>query len=84
MYLIAGNTKVPVADCTKRSYSAHPKEEWMIEQFLHYWRTEIQERRPPVTDSNNERQILYLKDWHYAQLVLLYIGILVITKTFRS
>ena len=70
LLLYIGGIKVPVADCSKRSYSAHPKEEWTIDQFLHYWKTDMQCRHLPVTDSSNTRQIFYLKDWHYTRSVL--------------
>lgn len=67
----AGSIKVPVADCSKRSFSAHPKEEWTVDEFLHYWKADLDSRQSPAPkqhDSNNGRQIFYLKDWHYARL----------------
>ena len=65
--IITGNITVPVADCSKRSYSAHPKEEWRVDRFLHYWKTDLQDRQLPVTEQDSGRQIFYLKDWHYAR-----------------
>ncbi|XP_065917396.1 2-oxoglutarate and iron-dependent oxygenase JMJD4-like isoform X2 [Dysidea avara] len=43
-----------------------------MEQFLHYWKADQQDRQQqPAGDENRkeeeERRILYLKDWHYAK-----------------
>ena len=45
-----------------------------MEQFLHYWKADQQDRQQqPAGDENRkeeeERRILYLKDWHYAKYV---------------
>jgi len=67
---VSGNVRVPVADCSRRSYSAHPKEEWTVEQFLHYWKTDLHDRQLPETeqcDLKKKQKIFYLKDWHYAR-----------------
>jgi len=44
-----------------------------MEQFLRYWKEDQQDRRQQITGDEmkkeEERRILYLKDWHYAKYV---------------
>lgn len=54
---IDAKLQVPVANCNKTYYNAHEKVDFTFDDFLVYWRGRI--------DGSNEQQdVLYLKDWH--------------------
>ncbi|XP_043476912.1 2-oxoglutarate and iron-dependent oxygenase JMJD4 [Leptopilina heterotoma] len=49
---------VPVADCNKRYYNSHQKNEMLVKNFLNYW----QQLR--INNYHENASFLYLKDWH--------------------
>lgn len=64
--MLLGDYVVPVADCGREQFSAHPKSEMKMADYLQYWSSVMKE--------GGERSIsveglLYLKDWHLAKYV---------------
>ncbi|XP_044117793.1 2-oxoglutarate and iron-dependent oxygenase JMJD4 isoform X3 [Neovison vison] len=53
-----GDAVVPVADCGRREYNAHPKEHMLLRDYLRYWTEHIE------SGYSSPRGCLYLKDWH--------------------
>lgn len=49
---------VPVADCGRQEYNAHPKEHMLLRDYLRYWAEHIE------SGYSSPRGCLYLKDWH--------------------
>ncbi|CAL1539742.1 unnamed protein product, partial [Lymnaea stagnalis] len=56
-----GETTAPVADCNAQEFSAHPKTEMTVKNFLLYWQ-ELRLQGYPI-----DGKCLYLKDWHFAK-----------------
>ena len=56
---------VPVADCGGEQFSAHPKSEMKMAEYLKYWSSLLKERE----GSDSVETLLYLKDWHLAKYV---------------
>ncbi|XP_041376873.1 uncharacterized protein LOC121389344 [Gigantopelta aegis] len=52
-----GDAVVPVADCGKQEYCAHPKQEMLLGEFLQYL----------CSDHAGSEECLYLKDWHFTR-----------------
>ena len=61
---------VPVADCGREEFSAHPKSEMKMADYLHYWSSIMKE--PGGEQSNSMKGLLYLKDWHLAKYMEFY------------
>ena len=55
--ILSGKYVVPVADCGQEQFSAHPKSEMKMTDYLKYWGSLLKQKQP----SNH---LLYLKDWH--------------------
>ncbi|XP_045854811.1 2-oxoglutarate and iron-dependent oxygenase JMJD4 isoform X2 [Meles meles] len=53
-----GDAVVPVADCGRQEYNAHPKEHMLLRDYLRYWAEHIE------SGYSSPRGCLYLKDWH--------------------
>ncbi|XP_022079335.1 jmjC domain-containing protein 4-like isoform X2 [Acanthaster planci] len=53
-----GDAVVPVADCKMVEYSAQPKSDMQLAEYLHYWE-QLNE------DVRENTSCLYLKDWHF-------------------
>lgn len=53
-----GDAVVPVADCGRQEYNAHPKEHMLLRDYLRYWTEHIE------SGYSSPRGCLYLKDWH--------------------
>lgn len=72
----AGDARVPVADCTQCRFSAHPKVEMLLSEFMQYWQTLPLSASGPHHPklaawdeanwslSSEGKKLLYLKDWH--------------------
>jgi hypothetical protein len=58
-----GDAVVPVADCNRREYDAHPKEEMLFRDFVDYWKS----LEMNAVDCQTPRS-LYLKDWHFTKV----------------
>ena len=56
-----GDAVVPVADCSREEYSAHPKTEMTLREYVHYWSSKVTE------DKNSTADLKYLKDWHFVK-----------------
>ena len=67
--MLLGDYVVPVADCGREEFSAHPKSEMKMADYLHYWSSIMKEG---VEQSNSVERLLYLKDWHLAKYVEFY------------
>ncbi|XP_071791315.1 2-oxoglutarate and iron-dependent oxygenase JMJD4-like [Asterias amurensis] len=56
-----GSTVVPVADCRKIEYSAQPKSDMKLTEYLNYWQDIRQD------PNSKDEKCLYLKDWHFTK-----------------
>ena len=65
MCVFSGEYMVPVADCGREQFSAHPKSEMRMAEYLKYWSSLLKERE----QYNSKQKLLYLKDWHLAKYV---------------
>lgn len=65
--LLAGDARVPVADCSNDYFNSHAKTEMKMTDYLHYWSKGAGE-----TDGEIERtdSLLYLKDWHFSKYII--------------
>lgn len=61
-----GNQTVPVADCTREQFSAHPKSEMKMTDYLSYW-GELMKKHKEENGGDGGHRLLYLKDWHLAR-----------------
>jgi len=57
----AGNASVPVANCSEQQSYAHPKADMKFSDFVAYMK---EQSSTDSTDSEKEKSVLYLKDWH--------------------
>ena len=65
MCVLSGDYMVPVADCGREQFSAHPKSEMKMVEYLKYWSSLLKEEE----QSDSVEGLLYLKDWHLAKYV---------------
>ena len=63
---LSGDYVVPVADCGREQFSAHPKSEMKMADYLKYWRSLLLKEEE---QSDSVEGLLYLKDWHLAKYV---------------
>nr|KAG5702396.1 hypothetical protein BaRGS_027483 [Batillaria attramentaria] len=54
---------VPVADCKKKEFSAHVKQEMKMWEFLTYWK----QLQDAGENGDVHSDSLYLKDWHFTR-----------------
>jgi len=59
----AGNATVPVANCSEQQSYAHRKADMKFSDFVGYMK-EQSSTDDTETDSEKEKSVLYLKDWH--------------------
>ena len=57
-----------MADCGKEKFSAHPKTEMKMADYLSYW-ADLMKEKDQVERGDSSRKLLYLKDWHLARCV---------------
>ena len=62
-----GHQTVPVADCAREQFSAHPKSEMKMTDYLSYW-GELMKKHKEENGGDGGHRLLYLKDWHLARL----------------
>lgn len=66
MHVLSGDYTVPVADCGREQFSAHPKSEMTMADYLKYWSSLLLNEGGGQSDSAGGG-LLYLKDWHLAK-----------------
>ena len=69
---MAGDTTVPVADCTTRQLSSHSKREMKFSDYIEYWRSCNSSASVPSEGEGlppPEHKLLYTKDWHFVRSV---------------
>ena len=59
VYIKSGSGTAPVANCKEEQYSAHPKQDMTLTEYIDYWE-DYRARGYPESDP-----CLYLKDWHF-------------------
>ena len=65
--MLSGDYMVPVADCGREQFSAHPKSEMKVADYLKYWSSLLSKEGD---QSDSVAGLLYLKDWHLAKYVM--------------
>ena len=58
---------MPVADCAKEHFNSHRKSEMKMADYLNYWRRHMQRDDGEDTAAEREKDLLYLKDWHFVK-----------------
>ena len=56
-----------MADCAREQFSAHPKSEMKMSDYLTYW-SELMKKREQQ-EEDEPCKLLYLKDWHLARYI---------------
>ena len=57
---------MPVADCTRKEFSSHPKLEMQFADFTNYWGSLSSDGSKQCDGAPpEESKLLYLKDWHF-------------------
>ena len=64
-FLLIGHAVVPVANCGKQEYGAHPKQEMLLKDYLQYLSSDGAGSKQAL------QSCLYLKDWHFSRLYLI-------------
>ena len=65
-FIFIGEAAVPVANCNKREYGSHPKQEMNLKDYLSYWKDYRSAGYPEDMDC------LYLKDFHFNRWFIFY------------
>lgn len=67
-YLCSGDAFVPVADCGRRQFGAHPKENMLLRDYMVYWERVMEGHTEQLGRCHCQpEKSLYLKDWHFTK-----------------
>lgn len=63
-----GGSRVRVAHCSVQEYTDQKREEMLFSTYIEYWMDLNNEKSKMYqTEKSNQRELLYLKDWHLVQ-----------------